>query len=104
MPDYGIVSDAKAALEHFVAVAREWQAEGKLKDRGAWQRECQHRKQNMLRKSHFDEVPLKPLRVYQEMNEAFHRDTCYVTPIGLSPIAAARSEEHTSEPQSLTRI
>src|SRR3546814_18672424 len=90
MPDDGIVSDAKAALEHFVAVAREWQAEGKLKDRGAWQRECQHRKQNMLRKSHFDEVPLKPQRVYQEMNEAFGRDTCYVTTIGLSQIAAAQ--------------
>src|SRR3546814_18817432 len=53
-------------------------------------RECQHRKQNMLRKSHFDEVPLKPQRVYQEMNEAFGRDTCYVTTIGLSQIAAAQ--------------
>src|SRR3546814_12235853 len=44
----------------------------------------------MLRKSHFDEVPLKPQRVYQEMNEAFGRDTCYVTTIGLSQIAAAQ--------------
>lgn len=90
MPDYGIVSDAKAALELFVAVAREWQAAGRLKNRGAWARECQHRKRNMLRKSHFDEVPLKPQRVYQEMNEAFGRDTCYVTTIGLSQIAAAQ--------------
>jgi tartronate-semialdehyde synthase len=90
MPDYGIVSDAKAALELFVAVAREWKQAGKLKDRGAWVRECQHRKQHMLRKSHFDAVPLKPQRVYQEMNEAFGRDTCYVTTIGLSQIAAAQ--------------
>ncbi|HEY9548273.1 MAG TPA: glyoxylate carboligase [Kiloniellaceae bacterium] len=89
-PDYGIVSDAKAALELFEEVAREWRAAGRLKDRGAWARECQHRKQNMLRKSHFDEVPLKPQRVYQEMNEAFGRDTCYVTTIGLSQIAAAQ--------------
>ena len=89
-PDYGIVSDAKAALALFVEVAREWKADGKLKDRGAWQRECQHRKQHMLRKSHFDAVPLKPQRVYQEMNEAFGRDTCYVTTIGLSQIAAAQ--------------
>src|SRR3546814_4835108 len=44
----------------------------------------------MLRKSHFDEVPLKPQRVYQEMNEAFGRDTCYVTTIGLSQIAVAQ--------------
>ena len=90
MPDYGIVSDAKAALDLFVALARDRQAAGKLKDRGAWQRECQHRKQNMLRRTHFDEVPLKPQRVYQEMNEAFGRDTCYVTTIGLSQIAAAQ--------------
>lgn len=90
MPDYGIVSDAKAALALFVEVARERQAAGKLKDRGAWQRECLHRKQNMLRRSHYDEVPLKPQRVYQEMNETFGRDTCYVTTIGLSQIAAAQ--------------
>src|SRR5207244_3565172 len=31
-PDYGIVSDAKAALELFVQVAKEWKAAGKLKD------------------------------------------------------------------------
>jgi tartronate-semialdehyde synthase len=90
MPDYGIVSDAKAALQLFVEVAKEWQAAGKLKDRSAWQRECAHRKQNMLRKTHYDEVPLKPQRVYEEMNDTFGRDTCYVTTIGLSQIAAAQ--------------
>jgi len=90
MPDYGIVSDAKAALELFVEVAREWQQAGKLQDRKAWAKECEHRKKHMLRKSHFDEVPLKPQRVYQEMNEVFGRDTCYVTTIGLSQIAAAQ--------------
>ncbi|MGD1878649.1 MAG: glyoxylate carboligase [Kiloniellaceae bacterium] len=89
-PDYGIVSAAKAALVLFVEVAKEWKAAGKLKDRGAWVRECEHRKKNMLRKSHFDEVPLKPQRVYEEMNAAFGRDTCYVTTIGLSQIAAAQ--------------
>jgi tartronate-semialdehyde synthase len=44
----------------------------------------------MLRKSHFDAVPLKPQRVYQEMNEILDRDTCYVTTIGLSQIAGAQ--------------
>ncbi|CAE7891573.1 glyoxylate carboligase [Pelagibius sp.] len=90
MPDYGIVSDAKAALELFIEVAREWRAAGKLKDRSAWAGECEHRKTHMLRKTHFDTVPLKPQRVYQEMNEVFGRDTCYVTTIGLSQIAAAQ--------------
>ena len=44
----------------------------------------------MLRKSHFDNVPIKPQRVYEEMNKAFGRDTCYVTAIGLSQIAGAQ--------------
>ena len=89
-PDFGIVSDAKAALEQFVAVAKEWKAAGRLPNRDAWAHECEHRKLNMLRKTHYDQVPLKPQRVYEEMNEAFDRDTCYVTTIGLSQIAGAQ--------------
>ncbi len=89
-PDFGIISDAKAALELFVDVARERKAAGRLKNRSAWAQECEHRKLNMLRRSDFEDVPLKPQRVYQEMNEAFGRDTCYVTTIGLSQIAGAQ--------------
>ena len=89
-PDYGIVSDAKAALALFIEVAKEWKAAGKLKDRGEWAGQCEHRKLHMLRKTHFDQVPLKPQRVYEEMNTAFGRDTCYVSTIGLSQIAAAQ--------------
>jgi tartronate-semialdehyde synthase len=89
-PDYGIVSDAKAALELFVAISREWKASGKLKDRADWVAGCRERKRTMLRRTHFDDVPLKPQRVYEEMNKAFGRDTCYVSTIGLSQIAAAQ--------------
>ncbi len=89
-PDLGIVSDAKAALEVFIEVAKEWKAAGKLADRSAWAAECEHRKHHMLRKTHYDQVPLKPQRVYEEMNDHFDRDTCYVTTIGLSQIAGAQ--------------
>ena len=90
-PDYGIVSDAKAALELFVAVAREWKAAGKLLDRAAWVGECRERKRTMLRKTNFENVPMKPQRVYQCLNRAFDdHDTCFVTTIGLSQIAAAQ--------------
>jgi tartronate-semialdehyde synthase len=89
-PDFGIVSDAAAALSLFVEIATEWATAGRLKNRIGWAAECHERKQTMLRKSHFDAVPLKPQRVYQEMNEAFGRDTCYVTTIGLSQIAGAQ--------------
>jgi tartronate-semialdehyde synthase len=89
-PDYGIVSDAFAALDLFVKVAIEWKTAGKMRDRSAWAAECLARKHSMLRETHYDQVPLKPQRVYQEMNEAFGRDTCYVTTIGLSQIAGAQ--------------
>src|SRR6266446_5743643 len=74
-PDYGIVSDAGAALALFVEVAREWQAAGRLRDFSGWVEDCVKRKQTMLRRTHFDDVPVKPQRVYEEMNKAFGRDT-----------------------------
>lgn len=89
-PDLGIVSDAGAALDVFLEVAREWKAAGKLKDRGEWLKDCQQRKASLHRKTHFDNVPVKPQRVYQEMNQVFGKDTCYVSTIGLSQIAGAQ--------------
>ena len=89
-PDFGVVSDAGAALELFIEIAREWREAGKLPDYSAWAAECLSRKQTMQRKSHFDNVPLKPQRVYEEMVEAFGRDVTYVTTIGLSQIAGAQ--------------
>lgn len=89
-PDLGIVSDAKAALQMFIEVAKERKKEQKLADRAGWVAECQHRKTHMLRKTDFDQVPMKPQRVYQEMNNALERDTCYVTTIGLSQIAGSQ--------------
>ncbi|MDI3383671.1 glyoxylate carboligase [Xenophilus aerolatus] len=89
-PDYGIVSDARAALALFVEVAEAMRAAGRLPERSAWAGECRERKRTMLRKTNFDTVPMKPQRVYQCMNNNFERDTCYVSTIGLSQIAAAQ--------------
>jgi tartronate-semialdehyde synthase len=89
-PDYGIVSDARVALQLFVEVAKERKAEGRLPDRRVWAADCLERKRTMLRKTNFDSVPMKPQRVYQCMNNAFGKDTCYVSTIGLSQIAAAQ--------------
>jgi tartronate-semialdehyde synthase len=89
-PDLGIVSDAKAALKLLIEVAKEWKAAGKLKNRDAWLAECQKRKRTMLRKTDFDNTPIKPQRVYQEMNNVFGKNTRYVSNIGLSQIAAGQ--------------
>ncbi len=89
-PDFGIASDAKAALELFIEVAKELKAAGRLPDRSEWTAATQERKATLQRRTHFDNVPMKPQRVYEEMNKAFGPETRYVTTIGLSQIAGAQ--------------
>ena len=89
-PDYGIVSDAGAALKLMVEVAREWRQAGKIPDYGEWAESCRERKRTLLRRTHFEQTPIKPQRVYEEMNKSFGKDTVYVSTIGLSQIAAAQ--------------
>ena len=89
-PDLGIVSDAGSALTLLVEIAKERKSKNQLKDFKEWADRCAERKELMLRKSHFDNIPIKPQRVYEEMNKAFPRDTIYVTTIGLSQIAGGQ--------------
>jgi tartronate-semialdehyde synthase len=89
-PDYSVVSDAREALKTLVEVAKEWKDDTRIPDFGVWAKSCQQRKGTMQRKTSFDVVPIKPQRVYQEMNKAFGPDTRYVSTIGLSQIQAAQ--------------
>ncbi|MFF9350060.1 glyoxylate carboligase [Streptomyces sp. NPDC014734] len=89
-PDLGIASDARPALELLVRVAGELKAAGRLRDRSQWAASTQERRATLQRRTHFDDVPLKPQRVYEEMNRAFGPETRYVTTIGLSQIAGAQ--------------
>ncbi|MFF3552107.1 glyoxylate carboligase [Streptomyces tsukubensis] len=89
-PDYGIVSDARAALTLFVELACEHRDAGTLPDRSDWAASARRRKATLQRRTHFDDVPMKPQRVYEEMNRAFGPETRYVTTIGLSQIAGAQ--------------
>ncbi|PKI91551.1 glyoxylate carboligase [Actinomycetales bacterium SN12] len=87
-PDYGVVSDAGAFMDALLDAARDRVAE--LPDYNTWAEECRDRKARLQRKTNFDNVPMKPHRVYQEMLTAFDRDTTFVTTIGLSQIAGAQ--------------
>ncbi|WP_336644559.1 glyoxylate carboligase [Microbacterium sp. USHLN186] len=87
-PDYGVVSDAGAFMDALLEAARDRVAE--LPDYTAWAESCRDRKARLQRKTNFDDVPMKPHRVYQEMLTAFDRDTTFVTTIGLSQIAGAQ--------------
>jgi tartronate-semialdehyde synthase len=89
-PDLGIASDAGAALDELIALALERKVAGTLPDYSQWSAECRDRRATMHRKTHFGNVPVKPQRVYEEMNRAFGRDTTYVSTIGLSQIAGAQ--------------
>jgi tartronate-semialdehyde synthase len=87
-PDYGVVSDAGAFLRELLASARDRARE--LPARTKWVRECAQRKGSLQRRTHFDQIPVKPQRVYEEMNRAFGPETRYVSTIGLSQIAGAQ--------------
>ncbi len=88
-PDFWSVSDAKAAVEALFEAAKA-RYENPLGRYSKWVDECNARRKTLLRKTHFDNVPMKPQRVYEEMCRVFGPETRYVTTIGLSQIAAAQ--------------
>jgi tartronate-semialdehyde synthase len=82
-PDLGIVSDAKLALQAMLETARTMTPG---RESGEWVERVDELRSTLLRKTDFDDVPVKPQRVYQEMNEFFDEDTIFVTAIGLYQI------------------
>ncbi|MCR4332304.1 MAG: glyoxylate carboligase [Sulfuricaulis sp.] len=92
-PDLGIVADARYALEDFVAAARARKQAGKIVNRKPWIAEVQERKFTMQRRTDFDDVPIKPQRVFQEINNVFGDDTRFVTAIGLYQIASGQFQK-----------
>jgi tartronate-semialdehyde synthase len=82
-PDLGIVSDARLALEALAEVARDMTPARKP---GAWVERVGELRSTLLRKMDFDDVPVKPQRVYKEINEVFDEDTVFLTAIGLYQI------------------
>ncbi len=89
-PDFAIVSHAGAALRMLLEVAKQRAAGGTLPDRTEWVAQCRERARTLHRRTDFPDTPIKPQRVYQEMNKVFGRDTRYVSNIGLSQIAGAQ--------------
>jgi len=89
-PELGIVSDAGLALDALVAEARARQERGEIPDRRDWTAQVAERKRTLLRKTDFDDVPIKPQRVFQEVNAAFDDETQFVTAIGLYQIASGQ--------------
>ncbi len=92
-PDLGICGDAKVALQMFIEEAREMDAAGKIRRPNEWVARIQERRRTMRRRTDFDNTPIKPQRVFHEINEIFPRDTRFVTAIGLYQIASAQFQK-----------
>jgi tartronate-semialdehyde synthase len=88
--DLGVVSDAKLAVEALLRVAREMTPKRASSD---WSSKAADYKRRFLRKMDFDQVPIKPQRIYKEINEFFDPDTIFVTSIGLYQIWSGQFQE-----------
>jgi tartronate-semialdehyde synthase len=81
--DLGIVADAKLALRALLTMAREMTPPREPDERVAAIPEQRLRYQRRL---DFDQIPIKPQRVFKEINEFFDEDTVFTTCIGLNQI------------------
>jgi tartronate-semialdehyde synthase len=59
---------------------------GGPREPGKWPRRVAELRGTMGRRDDFEDVPIKPPRVFKEINEYFPRDTTFVTAIGLYQI------------------
>jgi tartronate-semialdehyde synthase len=89
-PDLAVVSDAKLALGAMVDSARAMTSE---REPGAWVGRVEELRSTLLRKTDFDDVPVKPQRAFQEMNAFFDQDAIVVTAIGLYQIFSGQFQK-----------
>jgi tartronate-semialdehyde synthase len=82
-PDLAVVSDAKLALNAMLQTARDMTPE---RESGPWVDRVAELRSTLLRKTNFDDAPVKPQRAFQEMNEFFDGNEIVVTAIGLYQI------------------
>src|ERR671931_368671 len=89
-PDLGIVSDATLALEALLEVAHDMTP---AREPGPWVERVGELRSTLLRKMDFDNVPVKPQRVFKEVNEVFDEDTVFLTAIGLYQIFSGQFQK-----------
>ncbi len=93
-PDLGIVADAKLALQALLDRARAMPP----RHAGSWTARVTGLRETLGRRMDFDVVPIKPARVFKEVNEFFDRDTIFVTAIGLYQIWSGQFQ-HSYQPR-----
>jgi len=88
--ELGIVSDAKLALEALLEAARE--VSGK-REPSEWVSSIPALRSRLARRLDFDNVPIKPQRVFKEINQFFGEDTIFTTGCGLAQIWSGQFQE-----------
>lgn len=83
-PDLGIVSDARLFLQALLGTARD-RAAGAAGAPG-WAGRVAELRTTLVRRDDYDTVPIKPPRVFRELNAFYGPDTYFVTAIGLYQI------------------
>lgn len=81
-PDLGVVADARLFLEALLAAART----RSRPDLAAWRDRVASLRATLTRRDDQDTVPIKPARVFGEINDFYGPDTYFVTAIGLYQI------------------
>jgi len=81
MPDLGICADAKLTLTALIK-----EIERRSIKAPAPNREVAKLRTSLERRTDYDDTPIKPQRVFKEINEFFDDDTVFVTCIGLNQI------------------
>ncbi len=94
-PDLGVVGHARPTLAALAECARSLGSRGRP---GAWPERVRELRATLPRRDDFDDVPIKPPRVYRELNEFFGPETTFVTAIGLYQIWSGQFQ-HTFLPR-----
>lgn len=94
-PDLGVVGHARPTLAAISACAKAVPATPRP---GDWPARVASLRSSLGRRDDFDDVPIKPPRVYRELNEFFGPDTTFVTAIGLYQIWSGQFQ-HTYLPR-----
>lgn len=88
--ELGIVADAKAALQALLAEAR---ARGPRREPSERVKAMPGMRDELARKTDYDAMPIKPQRVYRELNEFFDEDTFFTTGCGLNQIWSGQLQQ-----------
>ena len=89
-PDLGIVGHARPTLAALGAEAR---VQTPTRAPGPWVQRVAQLRSTLVRRDDFDDVPIKPPRVYRELNTFFGPDTTFVTAIGLYQIWSGQFQQ-----------